>query len=152
MENIKHIQSIAIITSAETLQGNIEDAYRFYDYFSTTKKDLIIYTTHPISDYTSIKKVSASELTVLYSKDFLPLNIGLKPNVRSVLKSKEYQVLVHFDFSPKCYKNSLLIAKAIRAQIKITSYNNKVFNVVLKNHSSAAEYLSAVLKYLNKLL
>lgn len=145
-----NINSLVLVTSIEMVLQNQSEIVNFFNSIDTKQKNLIIFSPKPILDYSSIKKIPASEMIIIHQKDFFPLNILIKPNVSKILSKTSYSVLVHFN-EDKFLRNTYLIAKTITADIKITNSTSypKLFSVVIQDKEKFFHHL---LDYLNKLV
>lgn len=141
--------SIVLITSHTHIQSNFEEIKNFFNALDVSQKDLIIYSPEIISDYTNIKKIPADEVIILYKKDFLFFNLFLKSSSLQTLKSRKYDILIHFN-TEKTTPNTLLIANNLSANIKISCSieHSKKFSLIINTQQN---FFNEVLNYLNKL-
>lgn len=145
------IHSIILVTDITNFQKYHSDIQTFFDSIKIIpQKDILIYSSEPVSDYTSIKKISADEISIIYSKDFFPLKIALKPSVRDALKKKKYNIVVHFS-DDNNFKPTYLLSKILNADIKISNHLNyqKKFSVIIHD---TEKYFEQVKNYLDKVI
>jgi hypothetical protein len=144
-----NIPSIVVVTSIENIHSHTEEFIHFFNNIHSDKKDLVIFSSHPVSDDTSIRKISANEIIILYPNDFFLFNFILKPKIIQSLRRKHYAVAVHFNTGPHL-RNTWLITKNILSPLKISHHlsHSKTFSVVLYDSNN---YLSDLLYHLEKI-
>lgn len=145
------IHSIILVTDITNFQKYHSDIQTFFDSIKIIpQKDILIYSSEPVSDYTSIKKISADEISIIYSKDFFPLKIAVKPGVQNILNKKKYNIVVHFS-NANYLRPTYLLAKILNADIKISNHLNyqKKFSVIIHD---TEKYFEQVKNYLDKVI
>lgn len=142
--------SIVLVSTQRLIDTQHSDFIQFFNSIEATKKDLIIFEQQPITDYTNIKKIHADDIIIFYQKDFYPFNLSLKPKASQVLKSRTYDIIVHFNVG-QYISNTYKICNQMHGKIKISNIvqHSKKFSIII-HHSD--KYLQEVSDYLKKLI
>ncbi|GIV26662.1 MAG: hypothetical protein KatS3mg027_0476 [Bacteroidia bacterium] len=147
---MEHNNSIVLVTSYDTLHSRANEISDFFQSRNESKKDLVLFHHLPITDYTSIKKIPAENVIIIYKKDFIPLLNLLKSNIKNTLQNYSYTYLIHYNTHPQSFMYTSKIAQHIFSEIKISDriQHKKNFHLIFPDSNS---YLPTVSEYMNKI-